>query len=73
MKNGFVFFQIIISLVLIGLVLLQAKGTGLGSRFGPQDSKFLSKRGIDLVVFRITIFISAIFLISSIIQVLAFK
>jgi protein translocase SecG subunit len=73
MKNAFIFFQIIISLALIGLVLLQAKGTGLGSRFGQQDSSFLSKRGIDLLVFRITIVISAIFLISSIIQVLAFK
>lgn len=63
--------QIILSLFLIGLVLLQPKGKGFGGGF--QHITFLEKKGVDLFLFRLTIFLAILFLVSSIIQVVVFK
>jgi len=59
MKSTLTVVQIITSVVLIALILLQAKGTGLGRAFGGQS--YHSKRGVEFVVFRLTIFISVMF------------
>lgn len=46
--------QILLALVMIGLVLLQAKGAGLGNIFG-QEQSFHTRRGIEKGLFRGTI------------------
>ncbi|MDZ7586775.1 MAG: preprotein translocase subunit SecG [Patescibacteria group bacterium] len=60
--------QIIISVALISLILLQAKGTGLGSAFGGQSQTYHSKRGVEKVVFYSTIAAGIIFVIISILN-----
>ena len=57
--------QIIVSLILISLILLQAKGSGLGSTFGGQSQAYHSKRGVEKVVFYSTIAAGIIFVIIS--------
>jgi len=52
--------QIIISLSLIGAILLQAQGGGLGSAFGG-SGYYASKRGIEKVVLELTIFLVVLF------------
>lgn len=60
--------QIIISIILISLILLQAKGAGLGSAFGGQSQTYHSKRGVEKVVFYGTISAGIIFVIISLLN-----
>ncbi|KKU28682.1 MAG: hypothetical protein UX80_C0009G0011 [Candidatus Amesbacteria bacterium GW2011_GWA2_47_11b] len=62
--------QIVTGIVLSGLILLQAKGTGLGRAFG--SVAYHSKRGVEKMVFRSTIIIAIIFVVLSLLNVLTF-
>jgi preprotein translocase subunit SecG len=57
----FTTLQIISALLLIGAVLLQQKGSGLGAAFGGSSNIYSTKRGIDKVLFYFTIVISVVF------------
>jgi preprotein translocase subunit SecG len=57
--------QGILSVFLMGLILLQSKGAGLGSIFGGNESVFTTRRGIERMLFNFTIGASAAFLIFS--------
>jgi preprotein translocase subunit SecG len=54
--------QIITSLALIAVILLQAQGTGLGPLFGGAGEEYRSKRGLEKTLFYLTIILSVIFL-----------
>ena len=60
--------QIFISILLVGAVLLQVKGQG-GGLFGSAEGSFRTRRGLELVLFRFTIFLVVIFLLLSILSV----
>ncbi len=59
MKQVIDIAQIIISISLAGLVLLQAKGTGLGRSF--KSTSFHSRRGVEDLVFKTTIVLAVVF------------
>lgn len=62
---------IILGLLLVGLIIMQAKGTGLGSSFGGSDISFYgTKRGAEKVLFISTIIVSILFLTTSLISVI---
>ena len=61
--------QIVIAISLIALILLQAKGTGLGSTFGGQSQLYHSKRGVEKLVLTSTVILAIIFVIVSILNV----
>ena len=69
-RQIFPIIQIILAVVLICLILLQAKGTGLGSTFGGEMGMYRTKRGFEKLLFRITIVIAVLFLISAVIGLL---
>jgi preprotein translocase subunit SecG len=58
--------QIIISIALTAAILLQAKGTGLGRAFGGGGEFYSSKRGVEKILFRLTILLAFLFLAVSI-------
>lgn len=58
--------QIVVSVLLIGAVLLQAQGSGLGTTWGGGGESFHTKRGLEKVLFRLTIILIALFLIVSV-------
>lgn len=60
--------QIILSLFIIGLVLIQAKGTGLGTAFGGQNQIYHTKKGIERVVFYLTIILIVFLVILSLLN-----
>lgn len=64
------FFQILGAVMLIILVLLQTKGTGLGSTFGQSLGFYQTKRGVEKAFFYLTIVAAVIFLGSSVIGLL---
>lgn len=70
MKSFLLIVQIIISISLIGLILLQAKGTGLGSTFGGGSQVYRSKRGIEKMVLYFTIILASLFFAISILQII---
>lgn len=53
--------QIIVSLLLILVILLQNRGTGLGSAFGGGGGVYLTKRGLEKKLFIATIVLVIIF------------
>lgn len=69
MKNALIFFQVLISILLITIILLQARGTGLSSVFGGESSFYRSKRGVEKLFVYLTIALAALFLITSTILV----
>jgi protein translocase SecG subunit len=63
-----IILQVLVALALITIILLQAKGTGLGSTFGGQSQMYHSKRGAEKVIFTLTIILTVIFIILSILN-----
>jgi preprotein translocase subunit SecG len=63
--------QILVSIVLIALVLLQARGFGLGSVFGSDSSVYKTRRGVERTIFNLTIGFSVLFLVISLLSVIA--
>jgi preprotein translocase subunit SecG len=51
----------IVAVALIISILLQARGAGLGSVFGGTGTVFKTRRGIDRLLFRLTILFMALF------------
>lgn len=70
MKQVLPVLQIISSLILIGLILIQARGTGFGrsSTFGGSSS--FSRRGLEKLIFRATFVVVAVFLLLAVISLL---
>jgi preprotein translocase subunit SecG len=62
--------QIIISVALITLILLQAKGSGLGGIFGGDSSIYKTRRGVEKTLFQATIGLAVAFFAVSILSVL---
>ncbi|MEK9175778.1 MAG: preprotein translocase subunit SecG [Patescibacteria group bacterium] len=62
MRNLLFGFQIVISVLLIGAILLQQKGGGLGSAFGGDGQVYRSRRGIEKALFVLTIIFVILFI-----------
>lgn len=69
MQNAMSFVQILLGLILIACIILQSKGTGLGTTFGGDMGFYGTKRGAEKLLFIVTIVIAFLFLMSSIIGV----
>jgi preprotein translocase subunit SecG len=55
--------QIILSIAIITLVLLQVKGSGLGSIFGGDGGVYRTRRGVEKTIFNATIGLVILFFI----------
>jgi len=65
--------QIIVSATLIGILLMQMKGEGLGGIFGGDSSVYHQRRGLEATLFNITVALVAVFLILSLFSAMAPK
>lgn len=66
-KQLILVIQIIVSVLLILSILLQVRGSGLGSLFGNVGGEFYrSKRGIEKFLYRATIILAVLFVSNSI-------
>jgi preprotein translocase subunit SecG len=61
MRPVLLILQIIVAFVLIGIIVLQAKGTGLGRSFGA--TTYHAKRGMEKTLFYLTIGTSILFVV----------
>ena len=62
--------QLVSAVLLIISILLQNRGTGLGSAFGGEGNVYRTKRGLESILFRATIVLAVIFLGASLLSVL---
>lgn len=64
--------QIIISIALVALILLQARGSGLGGIFGGSDSSiYRTRRGVEKTLFSLTIAVALAFFVVALINVIS--
>ncbi len=61
--------QIILSVTLIALVLLQGKSGGLGGIFGGDGGVYRTRRGVEKLMFQATVGVAAVFFLVSILIV----
>lgn len=62
MKTFLTVFQIVVSALLIITILVQEKGVGLSSTFGGGGEFYRSRRGIDKILFVVTVVLSVLFM-----------
>jgi len=70
MKQVLAIAQIVVSAILIGLILVQARGTGFGRSSGFGGSSSFTRRGLEKLIFRGTFVIAFLFVILSILQLI---
>lgn len=68
MESAISLIQIILAILLVLVILVQQKGSGLGNAFGGEASFYRSKRGAEKLLFYATIALSVVFISSSIIS-----
>lgn len=61
--------QIIVSILLIGAILVQTKGTGFGRVWGSSGVSF-ARRGLEKLVFKATFVLSGLFIALALLQVI---
>jgi len=70
MNQVLIILQIVVSLVLIGLILMQARGTGLGRTFGGGGGTSFTRRGLEKLLFKATFVFVVLFLVISVLSLL---
>lgn len=63
-------FQLIISALLVVTIILQSRGSEMGMVFGGGGETFRSKRGIEKVLFYLTIILAVLFASLSILNLI---
>lgn len=66
----FLILQIIISLTLITIILLQPPSTSVGSAFGASSARFHTKTGSEKFIFTLTFIVAISFVVVSILNIL---
>ncbi len=61
--------EAVLAVLLIGSILIQARGTGLGATFGGDGNIYATKRGVEKAVFSATIVVAILFFGIAIIDV----
>ena len=62
--------QYILAGLLIAIILIQQKGSGLGAAFGGSNAIYTTRRGIDAILFKATIVISVLFFAVALLRVI---
>ena len=62
--------QIVSAIALIIVILLQNRGTGLGSAFGGEGNVYRTRRSLEKVLFNLTIILSIVFFVTAVINIL---
>ncbi len=63
--------QLIISVVLVVLILLQERSAGLSGIFGGEGGFYQTRRGLEKIIIRSTVVLAALFMIIAIIQLVS--
>jgi len=70
MKQYLPIAQIIVSILLIVFILLQQRGTALGSAFGGEGGFYATRRGIQKKIFWVTCLCGVLFIILALLNLI---
>lgn len=70
MHTSFIVAQLLVAIALIATILFQLHGGGLGGIFGQSDSVYRTRRGVERTLLKLTIILSAIFVIFAVLIVM---
>lgn len=70
MKQFLPLIQIVVSVILIVLILLQQRGQGLGSAFGGEGGFYGTLRGVQKKIFWATVVFGVLFLVLALFNLL---
>ena len=62
--------QIVSAIALIVVIVLQNRGTGLGSAFGGEGNVYRARRSVEKVLFQLTIILAVIFFVTAFVNIL---
>lgn len=65
MKNILTIFEIVLAVSLITSIIIQPKGQGLGGVWGGGGEFYKSRRGVEKIVFYLTIILACLFFLNS--------
>lgn len=66
MPTYLIIAQILVSVALIAIILIQVRGGGLGGIFGQPDSVYRTRRGVEKSLLQFTIALVVVFIVLSI-------
>ncbi len=69
MENYLIIAQMVLSVALVLVLLLQVKGGGLGGIFGQADTVYRTKRGLEKTLFQFTVVLVVLFVTISLIMI----
>ncbi len=72
MANVFFVVQIILSILLIGLVVMQSKNLGTSAMFGGSGAFATTRRGFEKTLFNLTLVVSVLFFLVAIVSAMLF-
>ncbi len=61
--------NLVVSIALVMIILLQVKGGGLGGIFGSPDSVYRTKRGLEKTLFQLTVALTVLFIAISLVSI----
>jgi preprotein translocase subunit SecG len=70
MQNALSIVQIIVSVLLVALILLQAQGTGLGNNWTGGGETYHTRKGVEKVIFIATVVSIITFILISLANVI---
>ena len=70
MKEFLPIAQIVVAVFLIVFILLQQRGTALGSAFGGGGGFYATRRGIQKKIFWVTVVLGALFIILALLNLI---
>jgi len=65
--------QILICVLLVLVILLQPRGTGLAASYSPDSSIFRTRRGVERTLFQLTIALSVVFVVLAVASVIVVR
>lgn len=68
MENYLTVAQMVLSVALVIILLLQVRGGGLGGIFGQADTVYRTKRGLEKTLFQFTIVLVVLFVTISLLM-----
>lgn len=68
MEDYLTLTQIAVAVILIVLILLQQRGTALGSAFGQEGGFYATRRGIQQKIFIATVVLGSLFIVLALVQ-----
>ena len=71
MRNFFNVLTIVSAVLMVIFILAQARGSSLGEAFGGDNTFYRSRRGVELVVYQLTIFFAVVFVVSIVLGILS--